>query len=228
MNILDRVSRFRTAIAENFVRMHDLGGPYLQTTRLCLSACRALEVLVLRGSCSQESQAVGLHVLAFAESTFALTARVGTDALDSRIEGRLEALQHMLEPLSPPADYPLAASTETQPGLDGVLVIADERKRQQERHGYSREADVSIYAGNNELAQAAACYAMPATAVVCKDSIDFSYDLIGRDNAARVGVVRWPWPSDSYSRGERVRELAKAGALIAAAIDVEIAKSKPN
>ena len=78
----------------------------------------------------------------------------------------------------------------------GVDLIAAERRRQVEVEGYNPGHD----AGHaTELAMAAACYAIPT--------------LSGR------GL--WPW-APSYWRptpGDRVRELVKAGALIAAAID---------
>ncbi len=78
----------------------------------------------------------------------------------------------------------------------GVGLIAAERRRQVEAEGYTAEHD----AGHaTELAMAAACYAIPT--------------LSGR------GL--WPWAPDYWkpTPGDRVRELVKAGALIAAAID---------
>ena len=227
MNILDRVAGFRTKIAENFVRLHDLGGTYLYATRLCLLTCTSVDNLVRSGVDSAAVRAVALHLLDFAESTFVLISRVGTDAIDTRVEGRLEALQHMLSPSTPPENYPFTSGHPTSESVDGVMLIAEERRRQVTDHGYVPGHDIQLYSGNNDLAQAAACYALPGS-VVRSERIDFSYDLIGRDQAPAVGVVRWPWAPESHKPGDRIRDLTKAGALIAAALDVEIAKSKPN
>lgn len=78
---------------------------------------------------------------------------------------------------------------------DGLAVIAAERKRQVEAEGWTPEHDDEHATG--ELANAAVCYAL------------------GRR------TVWWPWSLDWWkpSPDNRIRELAKAGALIAAEID---------
>lgn len=83
--------------------------------------------------------------------------------------------------------------------MTGVEIIAAERKRQIEVEGFTAEHDRGH--GGGSLAAAAACYALY--------------------KRSRTDSVRlWPWslkwwkPSD-----DQIRNLAKAGALIAAEID---------
>ena len=85
---------------------------------------------------------------------------------------------------------------------DGVDLIAAERLRQIEGEGYDPEHDAEH---PEEMARAAACYAMP----------------VG-DRPFEYGVpLLWPWTPDYWkpTPDDRVRELVKAGALIAAEID---------
>ena len=86
----------------------------------------------------------------------------------------------------------------------GVDLIAEERQRQVESEGYSPQEDANYVKG--ELADAAACYA----------------GLTVRDHPLSFRVPNtWPWNRDSWKPvpNDRVRELVKAGALIAAEID---------
>lgn len=99
----------------------------------------------------------------------------------------------------------------------GVALIADERHRQHSDLGWTAEHDASHKSGS--LAVAAACYAAPFH--------------IYRQFRARYGFVfRDPWPFPDFDKrslhrfvdmviptDERLRELCKAGALIAAEID---------
>jgi hypothetical protein len=85
--------------------------------------------------------------------------------------------------------------------MNGLTLIAQERTRQMAREGYSAQHDAQHV--GDELALAAAVYAVPASVRVT------------------AGMMRL-WPFDWYFRPEpedRVRELVKAGALIAAEID---------
>ena len=86
----------------------------------------------------------------------------------------------------------------------GVDLIAEERQRQIESEGYTPEEDLNYVKG--ELADAAACYA----------------SLTVRDHPLSFKLPNtWPWNRDSWKPvpNDRVRELVKAGALIAAEID---------
>ena len=84
----------------------------------------------------------------------------------------------------------------------GIELIAAERKRQVEAEGYSQEHDDSYQ--YNELACAASWYAMPS---VTRDALEVS------------DMDFWPWRKQFFKPGDRLRELVKAGALIAAEID---------
>lgn len=87
----------------------------------------------------------------------------------------------------------------------GAELIAAERARQIVDEGWSPEHDAEH--DNEGLALAAACYATP-------------YSL--RDPHGRTGSTPhlWPWGrSDWKPTADRIRELTKAGALIAAEID---------
>lgn len=80
--------------------------------------------------------------------------------------------------------------------MSGVELIAQERQRQIDVEGYRPEHD--RHHCNGELVDAAACYLAP-----------------------RLADKYWPWHRSYWkpSPDNRVRELVKAGALIAAEID---------
>lgn len=81
----------------------------------------------------------------------------------------------------------------------GVDLIAAERRRQVEVEGWTPEHDAQR---GDDLALAAACYTIP--------------ESWRRSHVLALWPLGWPWkpcPDD------RVRELVKAGALIAAEID---------
>jgi hypothetical protein len=98
----------------------------------------------------------------------------------------------------------------------GIELIAEERRRQIEVEGWTAEHDATHV--NDEMARAAAVYALP-------------YPLRGRRLLIDGGAPsHWPiqtwskeWfkpaPEDTLIGEGRIRELAKAGALIAAEID---------
>jgi hypothetical protein len=94
--------------------------------------------------------------------------------------------------------------------MNGADRIARERGRQIEVEGWSAERDDAYIKG--ELAQAAYCYALP-TEIRRIGDMDFPLDLWpeGWDRS-------WWKPGDGSVMG-RVRELEKAGALLAAEID---------
>ena len=96
----------------------------------------------------------------------------------------------------------------------GVERIAIERKRQIEELGFDYSND-SIYS-DQQLAKAAACYAVP-------ESIRVFWK---KSNWFNLVANLWPW-SHKYWKptpDDRIQELAKAGALIAAQIDYELNK----
>lgn len=82
--------------------------------------------------------------------------------------------------------------------MEGVGLIASERLRQVMEEGWNWTHDDEHE--NGELALAAVVYATP------------------RDERRAV-MSLWPWDEEWYKPGERIRELVKAGALIAAEID---------
>lgn len=108
----------------------------------------------------------------------------------------------------------LAAQPRALPAervVEGIELIAAERQRQIEVEGWTPAHDVAEYEGG-ELASAAACYAMPP-----------GYKL--RECSPPLA---WPWEESWWKPGDRLRELAKAGALIAAEIDRLAAAPSPG
>ncbi len=85
----------------------------------------------------------------------------------------------------------------------GALRILIERYRQIDQIGYSPEVDLSNYStASSELLEAADCYMF---------SNCYENDGIPEE---------WPWEDDDYKGGiDRIQDLVRAGALIAAEID---------
>lgn len=108
---------------------------------------------------------------------------------------------------------PHAESWRREPGLTGVQLIERERDRQQIAEGYSTGGDLVQYDSSEPLTSAAIVYAMTPEQ--------------RRQAGDPLGPVPWPWPWDREtfkpSANDRIKELAKAGALIAAALDYELA-----
>ena len=106
---------------------------------------------------------------------------------------------------------------------DGVSLISEERSRQIEHEQYSNAHDDTHEI--EEIALAAPCYAIPNS---IRGQIA---DKINCTNIDTFLTRLWPWgwewwkPAKTNSGGvinsieDRVRELTKAGALIAAEID---------
>ena len=91
----------------------------------------------------------------------------------------------------------------------GIELIAAERRRQVEQEGWAEYEDCMKHP-DNELAIAAACYAVEGTGRrVVRHSSGFKWE-----NA-------WPWCDewDKRKKHNRERQLVIAGALIAAEID---------
>ncbi len=95
--------------------------------------------------------------------------------------------------------------------LLGVDLIRAERVRQMEREWWGPEHDDTHTDG--ALAKAAACYALGANDVTAPRVVGITAVIHGE----RV----WPWEAAWWkpSPQDRIRELVKAGALIAAEID---------
>lgn len=89
--------------------------------------------------------------------------------------------------------------------ISGVARISQEREHQINEKGFGADRDEQYVRG--ELARAAVCYALPRR--------------LREASPIQRAPSLWPWGADSWkpSPGDRVRELAKAGALIAAEID---------
>ncbi|MCM0758081.1 hypothetical protein M7775_05755 [Sporomusa sphaeroides DSM 2875] len=88
----------------------------------------------------------------------------------------------------------------------GIELIAAERQRQIEKEGWTAEHDRQHAFG--ELILAAMCYATP---------LEYREEI-----KTPVGMVpvNWPWSNEHWKpTPDRIRELQKAGALIAAEID---------
>jgi hypothetical protein len=84
----------------------------------------------------------------------------------------------------------------------GLELIAEERQRQIESEGWTDEHDDTH--DGEQLARAAVCYAVPRFW-----------------RSVMIVDLMWPWNKSWWkpSPDNRIRELAKAGALIAAEID---------
>ena len=93
--------------------------------------------------------------------------------------------------------------------MNGTDLIAIERHRQQTEEGYDAAHD----AGHaEELARAAACYAVRP---------EWDIEAKARRREPAGPPLGWPWDAEYWkpTPDNRIRELVKAGALIAAAID---------
>lgn len=95
----------------------------------------------------------------------------------------------------------------------GVKIVLAERKRQIQMEGFDAARDDAYT--NAELARAAQCYEIPHEKrnLVMKRVGEISTDP--NDSVP----ISWPWPADWWKPGDRIRELAKAGALYLAEAD---------
>lgn len=91
----------------------------------------------------------------------------------------------------------------------GIELIAEERQRQIEKEGWTEEHDSEH--PQDTMALAAVCYAIPSTLR------EYVYNPSTKEHIPEF----WPWSRDWWkpTPNDRVRELVKAGALIAAEID---------
>lgn len=91
--------------------------------------------------------------------------------------------------------------------MTGVELIAKERQRQIDEEGWTAEKhDVHT---RGELALAGACYAMWDP-----EGVEWT-----REDAHQYAIWLWPWDEEWWKPKDRIRNLVRAGALIAAEID---------
>lgn len=97
--------------------------------------------------------------------------------------------------------------------LSGIQLIAIERKRQIEELGYNYRND-ALYS-NEQLAKAGACYALP------EDYRGENLEPVEDPEYDNLLNAIWPWDKSYWkpTPEDRIKELSKAGALIAAQID---------
>jgi hypothetical protein len=93
----------------------------------------------------------------------------------------------------------------------GVELIAEERQRQIDKEGWTAQHDAEHKYG--ELAIAAACYAV------------YNTDA-NVNNPNTRSPNGWPWNDNSFKPADLIKNLVRAGALIAAEID-NIQKQQP-
>lgn len=111
---------------------------------------------------------------------------------------------------------PISWKVENHYSLSGAEIITVERNRQISEEGYSLERDKEYT--HNELVMAAICYTLPPENRIPEPE-------------GYLNLMGWPWDKtfwkpgnytgigDPLYKSERIRELTKAGALIAAEID---------
>ncbi len=103
----------------------------------------------------------------------------------------------------------LAVEFPAPTNADGVALIAAERSRHFSEEGWTSSLDDEQK--NGELAEAAACYALYA---VTQTRLGFNPQGTPPDVLAH-----WPWEEHAWKPRHRIRNLVRAGALIAAEID---------
>ena len=102
----------------------------------------------------------------------------------------------------------------------GAELIAAERARQVSGEGYTAEHDKGHVL---ELIRAANCYTQYV--VVQGQNPFMAPELFGHPaDLYSNGNPLWPWGRDDWKPGEAKRDLIKAGALLAAALDAMIAE----
>jgi len=94
----------------------------------------------------------------------------------------------------------------------GTQLIEEERQRQISQEGWTPEHDSAHRSG--DLNDAAIVYAQAAAYQARGES----HEMI--QSAQKAGMIRWPW-EDAWWKpsADQVKNLVKAGALIAAEID---------
>ena len=114
--------------------------------------------------------------------------------------------------------------------MTGIERIAAERLRQIAKEGWTPEHDDEHAPEVLELA--AACYAMPPEDRGSK-IVRYSYGFCTRydegNSVFKMGESKvpalWPWDGEWWKPSTRERDLEKAGALLAAALDLRMRRS---
>ena len=105
--------------------------------------------------------------------------------------------------------------------MNGIELIAAERQRQIEQEGWTPEHDAQHTGG--EMADAGAVYADAASALIRGASVED----IAESYLDGVGALVWPWDDEWLKIDpDPIRTLTKAGALIAAQLDLLLQQQK--
>lgn len=101
----------------------------------------------------------------------------------------------------------------------GVELIAEERRRQVEKEGYTAEHDANH--GIRDFTSAAKSYLSSASLSILSNKYpkDDSWHQYNEPCYRRHIRLGYPWGENSFKPTTPLRDLVKAGALIAAAID---------
>ena len=105
--------------------------------------------------------------------------------------------------------------------MTGAEMIAVERQRQIEKEGWTPERDDAEHVGGG-LARAAICYAEHAQKYGWNATMP-PHGVSKEDGTAHYRKITrpktWPWAAKWWKPKDPVRDLVRAGALIAAEID---------
>jgi hypothetical protein len=106
--------------------------------------------------------------------------------------------------------------------MNGIELIAKERQRQTEEEGWADEHDDRY--DRDELVRAAICYSYPPYArhevPIKPGELGEGWEACSTRDAVYYVPEEWPWsPEDYKPSNNRVKDLVRAGSLIAAEID---------
>lgn len=99
----------------------------------------------------------------------------------------------------------------------GVKIVLAERRRQLQWEGFDHERDDRYTAG--ELARAAQCYEREPEERKMLRMTPEEYRAPENHNDSIEVPESWPWAASWWKTGDRIRDLAKAGALYLAEAD---------